>query len=444
MAGEGKLLKNAWRAPEDVFGPGEKSLKSQIQAQTMSYDFSSEEWKQACTVVDDVLDIILVELRNQAQKSFEGLTIDERFIRQASARQGLKIEVPDEFDAIVPFKLTSLKIQEVRLKNSNGQLIPGQMRLRIINSADLNTLVPRLNRLGAFQMDQGTCFINTRVLQEQVFKSLMDKTLYASHDSLVRKGYSVTRGSRPPTMNITISSRLRFPIDVDFVPGLDLGREAVTIPDTVTTHPGSIRIDFPRFGLMKWVNKENPNITDKDKDFIWRNCSSSYERYVFDMCLGNRERLYIVTACRVMKALVKCLRKRQNHAANLLTSYHLKTIAMYCILLLTVPTVAPPDLHVSGVREALGYFLKFLKLVFEKETLPEFFLGNEYLERIFPDSYFANEHRKYNLFQKEKPKQVEAAKYCFKEMEQTLSGCYSYENVRESVVRSFENRVLRM
>ncbi|XP_061171926.1 uncharacterized protein LOC133181433 [Saccostrea echinata] len=444
MAGEGRLLKNAWKAPEDVFGPSEKSLKSQIQAQTMRYDFSSEEWNQACAVVDDVLDIILVELQNQSQRSFEGLTIDKRFIRQAGARQGLKIEIPDEFDAVVPFKLPGLQIQEVRLKNNNGQLIPGQMRLRIINSDDLKIIVPRLNRLGAFQMDQGTCFINTRVLQEQVFKSLMDKTLFASHDTLMRKGYSVTRGSRPPTMNITISSRLPFHIDVDFVPGLDLGREAVMIPESVTTHPGSIRIDFPRFGLMKWVNKENPHISERDKDFIWRNCSSSYERYMFDMCLGNRERLYIVTSCRVMKALVKVLRKRQNHAANLLTSYHLKTVAMYCILLLTVPTVAPPDLHISGVREALGYFLKFLKLVFKKEILPEFFLGNEYLDRIFPDSYFANEHRKYNLFQKENPQQVEAAKYCFGEMEQTLTGCYSYENVRETVVNRFENRVLRM
>jgi hypothetical protein len=246
-------------------------------------------------------------------------------------------------------------------------------------------------------------------------------------------------------MNINISSStLPFAIDVDFVPGLDLGHEAVTIPESVTTHPCAIRIDFPRFGLMKWVNKENPHIREVDKQFIWRNCSSSYERYMFDMCLGNRERLYIVTACRVMKAVVKTLRKRQNHAANLLTSYHLKTIAMFCILLLTVPSVAPRDLHLGGVRDALGYFLKFLKIAFEKKTLPEFFLGNEYLDKIFPDSYFANVHRKYNLFLKENPQQVESAKYCFGDMERALNGCYTYDNVKESVIRCFENRMLRM
>lgn len=442
---EGRMLKNAWRAPEDVFGSGEKSLKSQIQTQTMPYDFSIDIWNQACAIVDDVLDIILTELQTQTQKSFEGLTIDKRFIRQASARQGLKIEFPDEFDAIVPFKLSDrLQIQEVRLQDSSGQVVPGQMRLRILNNADLNILVPRLNRLGVFEMDQGTCFINTRVLQEQVFKSLMDKTLSITRDILMRKGYTVTRGSRPPTMNINISSTLPFAIDVDFVPSLDLGHEAVTIPESVTTHPGSIKFDFPRFGLMKWVNKDNPHIRDGDKHFIWRNCSSSYERYMFDICLGNRERLYIVTSCRVMKAVVKALRKKQNHAANLLTSYHLKTVAMYCILLLTVPSVAPPDLHLGGVRDALGYFLKFLKTIFEKETLPEFFLGNEYLDKIFPKSYFANVHRKYNLFHKENPRQVEAAKYCFGEMEKALDGCYTYGNVRESVIRCFENRILKM
>uniref|UniRef100_K1Q6X2 Uncharacterized protein n=1 Tax=Magallana gigas TaxID=29159 RepID=K1Q6X2_MAGGI len=63
------------------------------------------------------------------------------------------------------------------------------------------------------------------------------------------------------------------------------------------------------------------------------------------------------------------LRQRQNQAANLLSSYHLKTVAMYCILLLTVPTkLTSPGYRLSGVREALGYFLSFLKSALEKEV----------------------------------------------------------------------------
>ena len=112
---------------------------------------------------------------------------------------------------------------------------------------------------------------------------------------------------------------------------------------------------------MKWVNKENTNIDEEDKNFILRNCSSSYERFMFDLCEGNEERSYIRTACRVMKALVKQLRTRPNQAAVLLSSYHLKTIAMYCILLLTVPSkLTSHSSHLNGVREALGYFLTFL------------------------------------------------------------------------------------
>ena len=168
--GEGRHLSNAWRFPVDSFGAGERSLKSQIQTQTMQYDFSESVWNQACTVVDDVLGIILSELRNQADCLFDYLKIDVKFIRQASARQGLKIEKPDEFDAIVPFAIEGLDIQEVRLQDSNGQIIPGQMRLRVLNQSDLNQKFPRMHSLGVFKMDQGTCFINTRALQEQVFQ----------------------------------------------------------------------------------------------------------------------------------------------------------------------------------------------------------------------------------------------------------------------------------
>lgn len=109
------------------------------------------------------------------------------------------------------------------MKDTNGKILAGQMRLRVLNQSELNERCPRLQKLEVFQMDQGTCYINTRVLQEKVFKSLFDKTVSVTEFDLIRKGYSVTRGSRPPTINIKIVSDLPFPIDVDFVPGLHLG-----------------------------------------------------------------------------------------------------------------------------------------------------------------------------------------------------------------------------
>lgn len=81
--------------------------------------------------------------------------------------------------------------------------------------------------------------------------------------------------------------------------------------------------------------------------------------------------------------------------------YYFKMIVMYCIEFLIVLIVVFFDFYFGGVCEVFGYFLKFLKLVFDKEILLEFFLGNEYLEKIFLDFYFVNEYRKYNLFVKE-------------------------------------------
>ena len=187
---------------------------------------------------------------------------------------------------------------------------------------------------------------------------------------------------------------------------------------------------------MKLVNKRNTNIHEDDKNFIWRSCSSSYERFMFDLCDGNEERSYIRTSCRVMKALVLQLRTRPNQAAVLLSSYHLKTIAMYCILLLTAP--------LNGVREALGCFLAFLELVLEKECLPDFFLGNEYLDKILPGSYFSNIHIKYNLFDKEDPAIVQAAKYGFQEMITIFTGCFEIGNLNASVIHFFSEKTLRI
>lgn len=81
--------------------------------------------------------------------------------------------------------------------------------------------------------------------------------------------------------------------------------------------------------------------------------------------------------------------------------YYFKMIVMYCIEFLICLMVVLFGFYFGGVCEVFGYFLKFLKLVFDKEILLEFFLGNEYLEKIFLDFYFVDEYRKYNLFVKE-------------------------------------------
>ncbi|XP_022329345.2 cyclic GMP-AMP synthase-like receptor 1 [Crassostrea virginica] len=437
-----KFDSNVWEYPIDEFSPHDGNLKEILQRQIgSSWDFNKDEWNKACSTINHVLNTILKELRNQAQKHFEGLVIYEDFIRQASARQGLKINEPDEFDALFLFYIEGLRLKEVRLTDISDQYLPGQIRLRVEDVAQLERF-PSLKRAGVFEMKSGTCLINTRVLQEQVFKSLMDKAL---HELTLRCGNSsenltINRGSRPPTMDMTIISSDGKSVNADFVPALILSQESIYVPINASS---LVPITFQRYGLMKWINKKNTIIDEEDKNFIWRSCSSSYERCMFDLCDGNKERSYIRTACRVMKALVKQLRTRPNQAAVLLSSYHLKTIAMYCILLLTVPSkLTSHSAPLNGVREALGYFLTFLELVLEKECLPDFFLGNEYLDKIFPGSYFSKIRIKYNLFDKEDPAKVQAAKYGLPEMKTVLAECFEVRNLNPRVVTFFREKTL--
>lgn len=92
---------NRWVYPEDYFASNEQNLKLQLTKRIgISWDFSLCVWERGCSVADDVLRIILNELRNQACLHFEGLEIHSDFIRQASARQGMKIILPDEFDLL--------------------------------------------------------------------------------------------------------------------------------------------------------------------------------------------------------------------------------------------------------------------------------------------------------------------------------------------------------
>lgn len=142
------------------------------------------------------------------------------------------------------------------------------MRLMVQNHSILNKRFSELQKHGVFEMDKRTYLINTKNLQENVFKSPMDKTLSATEGSLKRKEYVVTRGSRPLTINIKITSNKLFDIDVDLVPGLDLGDEVVIIPDSITTNPEFNNKIFQRFGLMKWISKEHPCIREEDKDVI--------------------------------------------------------------------------------------------------------------------------------------------------------------------------------
>lgn len=141
---------NNWVYPEDPFASNEQSL-----------NFNICEKIGGCLIADDVLRIILNDLRNQARLHFEGLEIQSDFIRQASARQGMKIIAPDEFDAVIPFTIAGLDLKEVRVLDSFDHYLPGQIRLRVENVAQIDRY-PSLKKAGVFEMNSGICFINAK------------------------------------------------------------------------------------------------------------------------------------------------------------------------------------------------------------------------------------------------------------------------------------------
>ena len=148
-----KFDSNVWEYPIDEFSPHDGNLKEILQRQIgSSWDFSRMDWDRACSVTDNFLQTILKKLQNQGQKNFEGLVIHEDFIRQASARQGLKIDRPAEFDVLVPFEIEGLRLKEVRLTDISDQYLPGQIRLRVENVACLLYTSPSPRDLSTSRM----------------------------------------------------------------------------------------------------------------------------------------------------------------------------------------------------------------------------------------------------------------------------------------------------
>lgn len=58
-------------------------------------------------------------------------------------------------------------------------------------------------------------------------------------------------------------------IYVDFVFGFILDNEKIFIFGVVVLLFEEIFVVFLRYGFMKWINKENKNIDENDKIFIW-------------------------------------------------------------------------------------------------------------------------------------------------------------------------------
>jgi hypothetical protein len=410
--------------------------------------------------MDKVVKIIAHEMKAAAAIRFPGLVLGETLIKQGSSREGLKVCDPLEFDFILPFRLEGVRMEESKTFDCHGNSLPGLFKQRVINCCSLPSWMRKYDVLEDFD---GDTYINTSNFQRRVFTSLLDQ----SEDKINRQLRRMTslssdkcrviRRVNPPTLKIRIDNNVEFKkvsryiaqlqigrgfhsasyrsIEADLVPGMCLSSDPV--PDLHTFHDfhqsleskstfySEKKMSCVRYGIMKWVSKKNPDIPESEKEFLWRNSTCGYEKHIFDVARRNQSRRYVMTACRLLKgALNKSKLYFTSQLGCIVNSYHLKNVCLYCILFLTILSEKNT---LSGVKEALGYFVKYLEISIETGYLPHFFHGNKYLHVMFPGSPFEEEVESYNLFASKDPETLRQARYSLSRFLRSLSGLYMEE-----------------
>lgn len=289
----------------------------------------------------------------------------------------------------------------------------------------MKTYYPKLEREGVFTSKGSDIYLNSRHFHESVFISLIDSAINVVRmkiNEAVAKGspvgFEIKRQMNAPSINLTFiltstnpnvdarhglfkaigASAAHFQnegaqlckIDVDVVPGFQILLDRVPNPFNPQES-----MDCPVYAVFKWRDeKQRSAFVFKDPEVIWRFCTSGYEKHIMDVAQTKPGQNFILTACRLVKAYINGDSVKPTQFGRFMKSYYLKNIAMYCILYVTILN----SRELSGVREALGYFLDFLEVSLEEETLPHFFYCNEWIKYMFPD-YEPVEGKKVDLYE---------------------------------------------
>ncbi|CAG2221861.1 unnamed protein product [Mytilus edulis] len=414
-----KQIKNEWEEPFHVFGQGEQKLRLQILKQVDDYRVDHEEWRKQAEQTDVFLDKLLNKIDEKAQLYSSEIALEKTILKQASARQGLKIGEPNEYDVIVPMIIKGLDIQTASVKDTDGKVMPGLERERVLNKDKVGSTNPYLFRADVFHTTKdGTVYLNSQNFYKKVWMKMVDKAL--SDLKTEMPDFEFQRREHPPAVNIQVTYPDRNIVNFDIVPGPYTGSEQIKIPAAVTGTKDTTVV-FPSYALPKYDNKNNPKINQEDRELIWRQCTSAYERYMADLCRGSPTRQYVMTANRIMKSVIKMLQGEQNPLGNLINSYHLKTIAYHIIMDKTILD----SNKIGGVKDALGYHITYLNMFVSKRVLPDFFHGNKHLGKIFPSSKILENLRELNLFWKSNPTLLETAIHGFKGLVKILEGCFT-------------------
>lgn len=414
-----------WRKPVFTFGPNEGNLRRNVEhnGALKTMNISDSDWEKHCQTVNEVLNKVSKHIKQYAQNDYEGLVLDDSFIKFGSSRDGLKVVDALEFDCMMVFDIRGMQITPITAtKDNTGKRNPGFLKIRVENGYELKQRYSWLARREILIQENGYFYFHTRNLQEKVFKSLVDKARQNLNDQLdeLSSSFSIVRISKPPTLDIHISidetedisnlrddlvrlqssrvfqahayneARQKVSLQIDLVPALLIRTDLVPNPDN-----RSMNMYCPVYAVMKWAHKGIYYSAEGSTDQLWREDTSGLEKHVIDVAVQREEpsQRYLLTACRILKAYVANL-PGHNQLHVVMASQYLKTLCLHSIVMLTVPG---DQNCLSGVYDALGYLLYFLELCITNKNLPHFFYGNPGLVLIFPHAKYENE--KTNLYQ---------------------------------------------
>ncbi|KAK3604411.1 hypothetical protein CHS0354_008737 [Potamilus streckersoni] len=379
-----------WQYPVKEFSRADGRLESQLKTLECvgELDIPLRIWNNATALVKEILDMLLQEMRMQASQ-YEGLVFDG-YRKQGSGRDGLKIRTPDEFDVLLEYHIEGLHVEPVPI-----DAFPGLGEMKILNTDyEIERRFATWLRKNVIVRHQGSYYLRARILHQSVFESLLDKCREKIANKTKQNiSFQLTRRMNPPSVNLTIKNIQRDKgivgalwdwllaegnepdvIDIDVVPAMMVVKEKA--------RGTSGFIDCPRYAVVKWMEDTRALASRfEDPSMIWRICTSGYEKHYMDLARNDTGKRYIMTACRIIKTFMSKEKDKRLPGqlplpiSTFLRSFYLKNIAFYCMLFTK---------SVKGVRQALGYFLGFLKISLEEECLPEFFHGNSLLKNDFP------------------------------------------------------------
>ncbi|XP_045208218.2 uncharacterized protein LOC123560041 isoform X2 [Mercenaria mercenaria] len=444
-----------WRIPKEL-SVSELSVAKRIcDASETELNIDNGEWNKATETVNKVLNMLMAEIKCEARKY--GLFI-EKYVKQGSSREGLKVHAPDEFDVLLQYSFENLEYKVVN-KSVNGKLLPELAYLRLDEKelCELSDTHSRLYNKNVFEKLDGNLYLNARQLHEKVFKSMI-AAASASVESKVNQGerrdkfgFKINLSTNPPSENIRIkliekddvytafdrlydiqledSLKIRPEalvqqketiIDVDIVPGLLFSEDVVPNP---VDKDGTMLC--PTYAVFKWrtENDRSAFLYGGEPHLLWRVCSSGYEKHVIDVARGKREQMHIINALRLLKLYFRNMNQRakdQNEpppqVVTVLRSYHLKHIAFYCILFLRVLK----KVQVSDVKVSLAYMLEFLGICLEERKLPHFFQANEHICLMFPRLELQPNALRYDLFQGKRGDSLNQARLSYLKMKKEM------------------------